>query len=311
MNKRNMYERSGYIEQSHYSFREVREFLQKYTLANQMDVVIFLSVGASGMDDASCAKLNFYIDKLAKSAAAKARNQSVAIVTGGTIGLMSLLPRLIKTYTGAKAVQITTIGVSPYFVTDAGKHNKEIIADNQNIFPAGTGFDYHILTGAPIGTPLADANSGDLSHHWGSEANAMYEIMSGMVSNVGHLSCIYANGGMGVLREFMFVRRAHLEGIDVTAIILQGSGRVSDAMLEYLDGKPASGIVADNGRSLEALASMLANEGFALDNIMQSASKFIMHTLNGSLPDILPTGVTLDKTGKPAWQTSIETKSFL
>lgn len=53
-----------------------------------MDVVIFLSVGASGLDDASCAKLNFYIDKLAKSAAAKARNQSVAIVTGGTIGLM-------------------------------------------------------------------------------------------------------------------------------------------------------------------------------------------------------------------------------
>jgi len=31
---------------------------------------------------------NGVIDKLAKSAAVKARNQSVAIVTGGTIGLM-------------------------------------------------------------------------------------------------------------------------------------------------------------------------------------------------------------------------------
>ena len=38
-------------------------------------------------DQTKKAKLDFYLDKLAKSAAAKARNQNVAIVTNGTVGL--------------------------------------------------------------------------------------------------------------------------------------------------------------------------------------------------------------------------------
>ena len=81
---------SGYIDLSHFKFREVREFLQKYELSRHFDEVIFFSVDNNGLDSATLAKLEFYIDKLAKSSAAKARHQSVAIVTVGTSGIKRL-----------------------------------------------------------------------------------------------------------------------------------------------------------------------------------------------------------------------------
>ena len=49
----------------------------------------------------------------------------------------SRLPALAKTYTGSKGVQITTIGISPYDVTDAGNHNPQVIANGTDIRNAG------------------------------------------------------------------------------------------------------------------------------------------------------------------------------
>lgn len=34
-------------------------------------------------------------------------------------------------------------------------------------------------------------------------------------------------------------------------------------------------------------------------------------SLNSAMPDVLPTGVTLDKTGRPAWETVLEMKNFM
>ena len=42
---------------------------------------------------------------------------------------------MVKTYTGSKGVQVTTIGVSPYTTTDVGTHNAEIVP-NENILKA-------------------------------------------------------------------------------------------------------------------------------------------------------------------------------
>ena len=42
---------------------------------------------------------------------------------------------MVKTYTGSKGVQVTTIGVSPYATTDVGSHNTEIVP-NENILKA-------------------------------------------------------------------------------------------------------------------------------------------------------------------------------
>ena len=42
---------------------------------------------------------------------------------------------MVKTYTGSKGVQVTTIGVSPYAITDVGAHNTEIVP-NENILKA-------------------------------------------------------------------------------------------------------------------------------------------------------------------------------
>ena len=42
---------------------------------------------------------------------------------------------MVKTYTGSKGVQVTTIGVSPYATTDVGAHNTEIVP-NENILKA-------------------------------------------------------------------------------------------------------------------------------------------------------------------------------
>ena len=37
----------------------------------------------------------------------------------------------------------------------------------------------------------------------------------------------------------------------------------------------------------------------------------ILVSLNSAMPDVLPTGVTLDKTGRPAWETVLEMKNFM
>jgi len=302
--ERNFYWRSGYIDQSHYTFREVREFLQKYHLSKQLDEVIFVTVDDADLDGVTLAKLEFYIDKLAKSAAAKARGQSVAIVSGGTVGIKSLLPKLAKSYTGAKGVQIVTIGVSPYALTDAGRHNPPITADGENILTAGQGYDYHILTGAPI-------RDGEMVEgSWGSESKATYEIVTGMISNVGHVTFIYGNGSVAAMRELFFVPKACAESVKFTAILLQGCNRIGDALCRFFAGQNPSDIKIADGITLSDIGERLQNSGMELDHLRQRARLFLIHSLDSSLPDILPTGVTLDKTGKPAWQTAIETKNF-
>jgi hypothetical protein len=72
------------------------------------------------------------------------------------------------------------------------------------------------LTGAPIGDNISDPKL-----IWGSETNAIYEILSGAVSNVGHIKFIYANGTLESIPHFYFVQRANADLIDNSAIILK------------------------------------------------------------------------------------------
>ena len=57
------------------------------------------------------------------------------------MGMMNEFPKMAKSYTASKGVQIYTFGVSPYFATDAGKHNPAVVADDKDVFAAGEGFD--------------------------------------------------------------------------------------------------------------------------------------------------------------------------
>ena len=120
----------------------------------------------------------------------------------------SLLPRLIKSYTGSKGVQITTIAVSPFAHSGAEPQTRPQTSE--------TGLDYHVLSGSPIANKRLDSGRSK----WGSETNAVFEILSDLVSKTGHLTCIYANDGFAVLKEFGFVPKAVAMNIDVTAIIL-------------------------------------------------------------------------------------------
>ena len=77
------------------------------------------------------------------------------------------------------------------------------------------GYDYHILTGAPI-------EDGEMAEGiWGSESKATYEIVTGMISNVGHITFIYGNDSVAAMREFFFVPKACAESVKFTAILLQ------------------------------------------------------------------------------------------
>ena len=49
--------------------------------------------------------------------------------------IFSDLCSMVKTYTGSKGVQVTTIGVSPFCTTDAGHHTAEVRAD-ANVYKA-------------------------------------------------------------------------------------------------------------------------------------------------------------------------------
>ena len=95
----------------------------------------------------------------------------------------SLLPRLIKSYTGSKGVQITTIAVSPFAHSGAEPQTRPQTSE--------TGLDYHVLSGSPIANKRLDSGRSK----WGSETNAVFEILSDLVSKTGHLTCIYANDG--------------------------------------------------------------------------------------------------------------------
>jgi len=294
--------RSGYIDQSHFHFRDTREFLQKYQFSKQFDEVIYLSADDIELDQTKKAKLDFYLDKLAKSAAAKARNQNVAIVTNGTVGLSSRLPALAKTYTGSKGVQITTIGISPYDVTDAGNHNPQVIANGTDIRNAGNGFDLHVLVKFKEKLNPKEA--------WGSELHTMYQIIAGMVSRVGSITAIYAKSAVNALRELMVVVNATRDGIKINPTLVQGTGGLVDGMIAYFhDTNP--GQINVNGETLEALETKLLNENHRLHHLKECREIFIQHSLNSALPDVLPTGVTLDKTGRPAWETVLDMKNFI
>ena len=75
-------------------------------------------------------------------------------------------------------------------------------------------FDYHILTGAPIKNDSAGSS-------WGSETRGLYEVMTGMVSKTGHLSCIFGNGDYWTLKRMDFVRQALNERLDTSAILIK------------------------------------------------------------------------------------------
>ena len=52
------------------------------------------------------------------------------------------------------------------------------------------------------------------------------------------------------------------------------------------------------------------NSENGLEMLKRCQHYFVLHSLNSQLPDILPTGVTLDKTGRPSWETNLEMKHF-
>lgn len=293
--------RSGFIDQSHFHFRDSRELLQKYHFSKQFDEVIFLSADLTALDFTLNAKLEFYLDKVAKSAAAKARNQNVAIVTNGTIGLSSRLPALAKTYIAARAVHITTIAVSPYDGIDAGDHNKEVVADGLDIVKAGQGYDLHILV--KFKEKFHGANI------WGSELDTTYSIITGLVSHVGSIFPLFAKSNETALHEMLLVPRAIKEGIKVNPLLLEGVGGVTDAMIRYFHSEDPNQKYK-NDETLKDLENKQLPDSNLLSSLFSMRSIFIVHTLDSSIPDILPTGVTLDKTGRPAWETVMDMKHY-
>ncbi|CAG5114121.1 Oidioi.mRNA.OKI2018_I69.chr2.g8191.t1.cds [Oikopleura dioica] len=248
---------------SNTDFRDVRELLIKYYFEKAFDEVIFLSADKIGLDRATISKLEFYIDKLAKSAAAKARNRTVAVVTFGLLGISSLLPKLVKTYTGV---------------------------------------DFHILTGAPSpGRPFTPSRS-----PLGTDEEAVFQILTGIVGEYGQITCIFANKGPELLKEAYYIPRALKTGANIFGTLIMGSGGTTDALIQYMHGEDPSKINIQIGPesesiTLEALLPELLNRNIKLEEIGAAAEAFSMHSLDGAIPDNLPTGVTLDKTGRPAW----------
>ncbi|CBY20056.1 unnamed protein product [Oikopleura dioica] len=302
-NERNYYWKKGFNDQTYNDFRDVRELLIKYDFQKAFDEVIFLSADQIGLDRETIAKLEFYIDKLAKSAAAKARNRAVAVVTFGLLGISSLLPKLIKTYTGSKAVKIVTFGVSPYEVIVSADQVAHDVVKNKKPL---SGVDFHILTGAPSpGRPFTPSRS-----TLGTDEEAVFQILTGIVGEHGQITCIFANKGPELLKEAYYIPRALKTGANIFGTLIMGSGGATDALIQYMHGKDTAEIEIKVGSgsetvTLESLLPALQNRNIKLDEIGAAAEAFSMHSLEGAIPDNLPTGVTLDKTGRPAWQSNL------
>jgi len=296
--------RSGYIDQSQFRFRDTREFLERYQFSKTFDTVLFISAGEVELDLETNAKVKFYLDKLAKSTATRARSRSVAIVTSGTVGLGSELCSNVKTYTGSKGVQVTTIGVSPHCTTDVGHHNTEIVG-NGHILKAAPGFDIHLLVHHENEQPgQAPALS--------LQFEVMMNLISGLVSKVGSIMPVFAQQSAEAgLLDFMCVPVAVSEGTQVNPVIVQGLGGIGDAIVELLncDDVARAELIKVEDQSLASLELKYLQTS-ALTNLLKCRHLFVLHSLNSDMPDILPTGVTLDKTGRPAWETILDMKHF-